>query len=450
VPGSTTDAVVSPESGIATPEPGFLAARRVRAAGLVETLELPRFKGHAGWEFTDISGLDLGAFAPAPVNGASRASPGAAAGASPGATGRVSEAAPAAPMFELADAVELRQVDARAAVAGGELPEGVLVCSLEQAAREHPELVERHLGTVVRGDDVFLARNEAGFRGGALVYVPAGVALQKPILLSAVQAATGTELHRRTLIVLERGAQAEVWEQYLSASNDVEGLFNTVVELVVGENATLRYVCGQSLSEHSWIFGAQRAEVGRDGSLDWVALGFGSASGRVRMETRLGGAGADARVTGAYATRGRQHIDFDTTQEHAAPNTTSDLAFRGVLQGRSSAVWKGNIIVDPGAQKTDAFQESRNLLLSKRAHADAIPGLEIQADDVRCTHAAAIAQVDAEQMFYLRSRGLREDAAKRLVIEGFLSALVERFEAGPVREQLAGVLERRLALILGT
>jgi Fe-S cluster assembly protein SufD len=188
--------------------------------------------------------------------------------------------------------------------------------------------------------------------------------------------------------------------------------------------------------------------VRRDASLDWVALGFGSARGRVRMETRLAGEGSEARVTGAYATRGRQHIDFDTTQEHAAPHTTSDLAFRGVLQGRSSAVWRGNIIVDPGAQKTDAFQESRNLLISKRAHADAIPGLEIQANDVRCTHAAAVAQVDPEQLFYLRSHGVGEEEAKGLVIEGFLAALVERFEQGPVREQLAGALERRLGLIL--
>jgi Fe-S cluster assembly protein SufD len=197
------------------------------------------------------------------------------------------------------------------------------------------------------------------------------------------------------------------------------------------------------------VFGTQRAEVGRDGYLDWVALGFGSARGRVRMETKLAGEGAEARVTGAYATRGRQHIDFATTQEHAAPNTTSDLAFRGVLTGRSSAVWKGNIIVDPGAQKTDAFQESRNLLLSKKAHADAIPGLEIQANDVRCTHAAAVAQVDPDQLFYLRSHGLGDEVARRLVVEGFLAELVERFEAGPVRERLAGALERRLAAILG-
>jgi Fe-S cluster assembly protein SufD len=311
-------------------------------------------------------------------------------------------------------------------------------------------LIERHLGSVVSDeDDFFVARNEAAFRGGAFVYVPRGVLLERPIPLVGIQAGSGTELARRTLIVIDDGAQAEVWEQFLSAEEDLDGLFNVVTELVVGDGARLRYVSGQALSEHSWIFGAQRAEVGRDGYLDWVALGFGSARGRVRMETKLAGEGAEARVTGAYATHGRQHIDFDTTQEHAAPHTTSDLAFRGVLAGRSTAVWKGNIIVDPGAQKTDAFQESRNLLISKRAHADAIPGLEIQANDVRCTHAAAVAQIDPEQLFYLRSRGLRQEVAKRLVIEGFLAALVERFEQGPVREQLGEALEQRLALVLG-
>ncbi len=267
------------------------------------------------------------------------------------------------------------------------------------------------------------------------------------IHLATLQSQNKTLVNQRTRIVLDEGAQAEVWEQFLS-EEQLDGVFNVSTELVVGDGAHLRYVCGQALSEKSWIFGAQQALVGRSGSLDWVALGFGSRSGHVLMETRLAGEGADARVTGAYATHGRQHIDFDTTQEHAAPHTTSDLAFRGVLQGRSSAVWKGNIIVDPGAQKTDAFQDSRNLLLSKQAHADSIPGLEIQANDVRCTHAAAVAQVDPEQLFYLRSHGIDEAAAKRLVVEGFLSALVERFEAGPVREVLASALEKRLALIL--
>jgi len=384
-----------------------------------EGLELPQFKGRPGWEFTDLSGLDLAAYEPVRAEDAAR--DGSAAVDS---------------LFGLGRAAAL--------------PDGVIVTTIDRAAREHGELLRRHLGSVVTADDIFTMLNDsAEFRAGSFVYVPRGVTLERPIALRTIQSRDRTLLHQRTLIVLEEGAQADVWEEYLSGSEDLDGVFNVITELVISDNARLRYVCGQGLSERSWIFGAQRAEVGRDGSLDWVALGFGSARGRVRMETRLGGEGAEARVTGAYASHERQHIDFDTTQEHAAPNTTSDLAFRGVLQGRSSVVWKGNIIVDPGAQKTDAFQESRNLLLSKRAHADAIPGLEIQANDVRCTHAAAVAQVDPEQLFYLRSHGLRDEVAKRLVIEGFLAALVERFEEGPVRDVLGGTLERRLAVVLG-
>lgn len=412
-------------------QPGWLNARRERAASLTETLDLPTYKGKPGWEFTDISSLDLAAYAPA-------------------AGGAASAVAGAEALFVgLEQPVVVTQVDAATVEVTGELPAGVVVSSLEQAAATHPELVERHLGTIVAGEDAFVARNEAGFAGGLFVHVGPGVALERPVLVTVVQDADRSALNWRSLIVLEEGAQAEVWEQYLSAGEDRDGLFNTVVELVVGDNANLRFVNGQNLSEKSWIFGSQRAEVGRDGALDWVSLGFGSARGKVRTETKLAGKGADGRVTGAYASHKRQHIDYDTTQEHAAPHTTSDLAFRGVLQGRSEAVWRGNIIVDPGAQQTDAFQESRNLLLSKRAHADAIPGLEIQANDVRCTHAAAIAQIDADQLFYLRSRGLKEDVAKRLVIEGFLAELVERFEEGPVRKVLGDALERRLGLILG-
>ncbi len=401
------------------------------ASASAPAVELPTFKGRPGWEFTDITGLDLAAYER--VGAEVAAAPDGAAGAESDGAAGADRVAGVEPLWELAG--------------DGGLPEGVIVGTLDDAG--HQELVQRHLGSLVTDDDVFVALNDAGVRAGAFVYVPRNVVLEEPISLTSVQARTGTLLNQRTLVVLEEGAQAEVWEQFLSGSGEVDGVFNTVTELVVGQGARLRYVCGQGLSEKSWIFGAQRAEVGRDAALDWVALGFGSARGHVRMETRLVGEGAEARVTGAYASHGRQHIDFDTTQEHAAPNTTSDLAFRGVLTGRSTAVWKGNIIVDPGAQKTDAFQESRNLLLSKRAHADAIPGLEIQANDVRCTHAAAVAQVDPEQLFYLRSRGLPLEVAKRLVIEGFLSALVERFEQGPVRERLSEALELRLAQILG-
>ena len=249
--------------------------------------------------------------------------------------------------------------------------------------------------------------------------------------------------------MLEEGAEAEVWEQWLTTDEQRGGLFNTVTELFVGPGANLHYVSAQGLGRNSWVFATQRAEVERDATLDWVALGFGSARGKVRMETRLVGQGSTAKVTGAYAGDGSQHLDFDTTQEHAAPSTVSDLAFRGVLDGHSTAVWRGMIKVDPGAQQTDAFQESRNLLLSKTSHADAIPGLEIEADDVRCTHAAAIAQIDADQLHYLRAHGLSDADARRLVIEGFLEALVERLDQGPVRAAVSVALERRLGEILG-
>ena len=414
-------------------EPAWLTARRERAVALRDGLGLPQFKGQPGWEFTDLGKLDLAAFACA----------------QPG-EGDASAVDRTVTLLDAPDgAVTLGQVDGRVIEEPIEHDDGLLIMPLTLAVERHPELVEPHLGTIVASDDdIFTAANDADWTGGTFVFVPRGLRVEIPILLTAIADAAGTVLHRRVLIVLEDGAEAEVWEQYLSGSPDGETILNTVVELVVGQNAKLRYVCGQDLNEQSWIFGTQRAEVARDGKLDWVAVGFGSGRGRVRMETKLAGEGAEAKVTGAYAPHGRQHVDFDTTQEHAAANTMSDLAFRGILADRASAVWRGMIKVDPGAKQTDAFQECRNLLLSKRAHADAIPGLEILANDVRCTHAAAIAQIDKEQLFYLRSRGLGEPSAKRLVIEGFLAELIQRFEEGPVREVLAGAIERRLSVLL--
>ena len=354
------------------------------------TLELPQFKGIPGWEFTDISKLDLDSFEP-------------------------SDPADVAPAI------------------------------FDMPANAEP--LEGHdlLGTVVTKEDAFTVRNRERWSHGAVVHVPAGERLDEPVVIRA-----GVEgaLEWRTLIVLEDGAEAEVWEEWVSADGDSEGLFNGVTEIVLGEGATLHYVGAQALNPSTWVFANQRAVIARDATLDWSALAFGSTRGKVWMETKLDGQGSTARVTGAYVSDGRQHLDFDTLQEHAAPNTVSDLAFRGVLGGRSSAVWRGMIKVDPGAQKTDAFQECRNLLLSKKAHADAIPGLEIQADDVRCTHAAAIAQLDKDQLYYLRSHGLPKPAAQRLIIDGFLQELVSRLAEGKIREITGDALERRLAELL--
>ena len=378
-------------------EPGWLTEGRDRAKELALELELPDAK-QKGWEFTDLSELELDGYS-----------------------------------------------EAVATVEGLEAAaDGAFVMPLAKAAAEHPELVRDRLGTIVPAGDAFTARNEARWRDGLLVYVPKGAVLRDPVKVT-VSGGPQEEIEWRALVVLDDGAEAEVWERYASEG---EGLFNGVVELIVGDGANLRYVCEQEISDEGWVFATQRAEVGRDANLDWVALGFGSARGKVRMETKLAGRGSGAKVTGAYAGDGTQHLDYDTTQEHAAEDTTSDLAFRGVLAERATAVWRGMIRVDPGAQRTDAFQESRNLLLSTEAHADAIPGLEIEADDVRCTHAAAVAQVDPEQLYYLRSHGLSDAEAKRLVIEGFLQELVERAHEGPIRDALRDELEGRLHRLL--
>jgi Fe-S cluster assembly protein SufD len=388
--GSESGSAAAP----ALQEPAWLSQARDRAKELRFDLPGPKDKG---WEFTDLTGLDLDGYAETPVH------------------------------VEGLDAVE-----------------GAIVLPLAEAAAEHGDLIAERLGTIVTAGDAFTARNESRWRDGMLVYVPRGTVLTEPIRITVASAA-GSDTEWRALIVLDEAAEAEVWERYTSEG---EGLFNGVVELVVGDGANLRYVCEQEISDEGWVFATQRAEIGRDANLEWVALGFGSARGKVRMETKLAGRGSSARVTGAYAGDGGQHLDYDTTQEHAAEDTTSDLAFRGVLADQATAVWRGMIRVDPGAQRTDAFQESRNLLLSTEAHADAIPGLEIEADDVRCTHAAAVAQVDPEQLYYLRSHGLPVDEAKRLVVEGFLQELVQRAHEGPIRDVLRDELERRLAELL--
>lgn len=380
--------------------PDWLAERRRNGASLVETLELPTRKVK-GWEFTDLRGLDLDAYENAP---------------------------------------------AEVEISGGS--DEVVVMRLEEALSEHPDLLRDRLGSLVPAEDPFVARNEANWTDGVLVYVPRNVVCEEAIKVRLDLDSPGAAVHWRTLIVLEEGAQAEVWEHYGSESDETDAMLNTVVELSVGQNANLHYIATQDISEKAWLFSSQRSEVERDGKLDWAALGFGGGNGKVRMTTNLAGQGSEARVTGGYAGGNSQHLDYDTLQEHAAEDTFSDLAFRGVLANSSTAVWRGMIKVDEGAQRTDAFQECRNMLLSPDAHADAIPGLEILADDVACTHAAAIAQVDKGQLFYLNSRGLSEEEGRSLVVEGFLQALVERLGEGPVRDEIAARIEARLDEIL--
>ena len=314
-----------------------------------------------------------------------------------------------------------------------QLPEGVRFEPL-------PEDYER-LYSLIGWNEKFAAHNAAMWQNGLLVVVPKGVILEKPLY---VRIAVTGQTFWRLVVVAEEGARASLIEEYASPQPDTEAYSNAVTELFVEPNAKLEYVSLQNLSTETWHFASHHARVERDAELDWVAGGFGSKRGKTRIQNDLSGPGATSRVTGACFADGTQHLDYDTFQEHIAPNCESDFAFKGALRDNATAVWRGMIRVEPSAQKTNAYQECRNLMLSPTAHAVPIPGLEIMANDVRCTHGATVSRVDREQLFYLMTRGLPRAEAERMVVRGFFQNVLDRIELEPVREAVTAALEARI------
>jgi Fe-S cluster assembly protein SufD len=303
-----------------------------------------------------------------------------------------------------------------------------------------PEDFDR-LYSLVGWDEKFAAHNAAMWKHGLLVVVPKGLELEKPLY---VRIAVTGQTFWRLVVVAEEGARASLIEEYASPATDTEAYSNAVTELFVEPSAKLEYVSLQNLSTETWHFASHHARVERDGELDWVAGGFGSKKGKTRIQNDLNGRGATSRVTGAYFADGEQHLDYDTFQEHIAPDCESDFAFKGALRDHATAVWRGMIRVEPNAQKTNAYQECRNLMLSPTTHAVPIPGLEIMANDVRCTHGATVGRVDREDLFYLMSRGLKRSEAERLIVRGFFQDVLDRIELEPVREAVTAALEARI------
>jgi Fe-S cluster assembly protein SufD len=384
---------------------------RARLLERYRALPLPTTTDES-WRFTDLRGFDPDAFA---VDGAS--------GVEKRAT-----------MLDI-DVGGLVSVS-EGGIEVERAPEGVRFEPLDE---NHPRL-----GELVGTDEKFAAHNAALWKHGLLVEVPAGVELEQPLYVRIGNSVDDGSLFWRLLVVAGPQSRFSLIEEYASDRPDLASYSNAAVELFVEQAAKLEYVSLQSLSRQTWHFASHHARVERDAELDWVAGGFGSKKGKVRIQNDLAGPGATSRVTGAYFSDGSQHLDYDTFQEHMAPSTTSDFAFKGALRDESTCVWRGMIRVERDAQKTNAYQENRNLLLSERAHADAIPGLEILANDVRCTHAATIGQVDREELFYLMSRGLSKAEAERLIVRGFFSEILDRIELEPVREALGAALEARI------
>jgi Fe-S cluster assembly protein SufD len=300
------------------------------------------------------------------------------------------------------------------------------------------------LYSLVGWDEKFAAHNAAVWEYGLLVVVPRGVELDKPLYIRVTNSSEGGALLWRLVVVAEEGARFTLVEEAVSTSPELPAYTNAAEELFLEAGSKLEYVSIQNLSRETWHFATHHARVERDAELDWIAGGFGSKKGKVRIQNDLAGAGATSRVTGAYFTDGEQHLDYDTFQEHIAPSTTSDFAFKGALRDTSTAVWRGMIRVERDAQKTNAYQENRNLMLSPTTHAVPIPGLEILANDVRCTHGATVSRVDREELFYAMARGLSRGEAERLIVRGFFQDILDRIEFEAVRDALAEALEARI------
>jgi len=321
----------------------------------------------------------------------------------------------------------------------------VTVCSLERATREHEAVLQRHYGSLVHDDyDWYTALGAALRHGGAYVHVPKGVRAELPVRLFHTLDGAGRLVAPRTVIVLEQGAELTVIEEMLSETIEGASLHAGGVEVFVGDGAKLTYAQLQDWGRNVFHYGNIRAQVGRDAELQWMQVMVGGRMSKANGWFNLAGEGSRAFVNGFMFGDQRQHFHLHTLQRHLQPHTTSDLLIKCCLKDRARSVYQGLIQVAEGAQRTDAYQANRNLLLSDHARADSIPGLEILANDVRCTHGATLGHVEPEHLYYLMARGLPRVEAERLIVEAFFEPVIERIPLESVRDRLRAEIERKI------
>ncbi|MEX1019201.1 MAG: Fe-S cluster assembly protein SufD [Litorilinea sp.] len=321
--------------------------------------------------------------------------------------------------------------------------QGVIFTDLQQALHEHTELVQRYFMTeVVKPDhNKFTALHAALWDSGALIYVPAGVKVELPLQVILNQKTDGAGSYHHTLLIAEEGAEITLVEDLVGGTN---GLQSSVVELKAGNNTVVRYMNLQDFDHSAWNFMTGRVAMQRDTDFRWIQVSWGSRLTKAFLDLDMQGQGGHGELLGIYFPNGDQHIDHETLQIHQAPNCFSDLLFNGALKGKGRSVYMGIIKVLKGAQKTDAYQRNGNLILDSTARADSIPGLEIEADDVRCTHAATASQVEEEYIFYLMARGLTRPQAERMIVQGFFQAVLDRVPVETVVTKLERVIERKI------
>jgi Fe-S cluster assembly protein SufD len=325
-------------------------------------------------------------------------------------------------------------------------PHGVLFGNLDSVVAEHGDLLrpffERRVIDPYK--DKFSALHAALWCGGTLLYVPKNVFIDEPMHSLSALSNGGVDFGK-TLVILEEGAEATMLSETASTSTDGGGLHCGSIELIVEPGARLRYVNLQNWGHEVWHFAHQKAHVAREGRLQWTIGALGSRLAKVNQHVAMIGPDAEVQVNGVMFTEGRQHLSYNTHQHHQAPYCKSDLLYKSALQDRSRTVWRGMIKVDRDAQRTDGYQRNDNLMLSRDARADSIPGLEIEADDVRCTHGSTSGRVDEQQVFYAMTRGYTRREAVRMIVAGFFQQVFDRITIESVRDALGDAIGRRVS-----
>jgi Fe-S cluster assembly protein SufD len=351
---------------------------------------------------------------------------------------------------ETADSGLNVQIDSSTAYTSGDdsvTQQGVIFTDLATAVEQHPDLVKQYfLGAVPADDNKFAALNAAFWSGGTFLYVPAGVEVEVPFRNVVYNQTPGASIFSHTLIVAEEEASVVLVDHWSSAEGEELSLASNVIEVHAKEAAQVRYIQLQDWGRNMWSFNTQKALCDQDAQVNYLNVALGSKFSRSNIAGILNGAGSLAEMLGIYFADENQHIDHLTRQEHVSPYATSDLLIKGALKDRSRTVYSGLIKVHPHAQRTDAYQSNRNLVLSRNARADTIPNLEIGANDVRCTHGATVSQVEEEYIFYLMSRGITRTEAVKLIVDGFFDEVIERVPVEEVQEFVREAIARKIGL----
>jgi Fe-S cluster assembly protein SufD len=323
--------------------------------------------------------------------------------------------------------------------------QGVIFTSLDLAVREHGELVRRYLGTAVGTEEgKFSALSTAFWSGGTFLYVPKNTRVELPFRVVRWISGAASSVFGRTLVVAEEGSDITIVEELGSPDFDAQTLSVGGTELFADEGAKIHYVALQRWGGGVMHLTTDRLVAGRDARITTLNLTLGSRVTRADIQCKLQKPGAHVDMLGLYIAEGDQHMDHETLQDHIAPHASSNLLFKGALRDRGRSVFRGLIRVHPGAQRTDAYQTNRNLILSPDARADSLPNLEIAADDVRCSHAATVGQLDEEEIFYLLSRGIPKPEAMRLVVFGFFGEVLDQLELPEIKKELVRAIEAKL------